>query len=66
MIDVEGHELNVLKSINLKKYKPKVILIENTDYFIKKKKLVNYIEKNLYHHFTRIGRSDDIFVRLLK
>lgn len=66
MIDVEGHELNVLKSINLKKYKPKVILIENTGYFIKKKKLVNYIEKNLYRHFARIGRSDDIFVRLLK
>ena len=44
-IDVEGEELNVLKSLNFKKYKPKLICVEihNRDktFNNQKKKLLN-------------------------
>ena len=34
-IDVEGNELNVLKGLNFKKYKPKVVVLEFIDPSIK-------------------------------
>ena len=37
-IDVEGHELNVLKGINFKKYKPNLVVIE----------FINYKNKEFY------------------
>lgn len=35
-IDVEGHDFNVLKSINLRKYRPKLIIIEIHDFVLTK------------------------------
>lgn len=35
-IDVEGHDLNVLKSINLREYRPKLIIIEIHDFSLTK------------------------------
>lgn len=35
-IDVEGHDFNVLQSINLKKYRPKLIIIEIHDFILTK------------------------------
>lgn len=64
MIDVEGHELNVLKSINLKRYRPNTILVENTGVFFPKENLVNFLKHNKYQHYARIGRSDDIFINI--
>ena len=33
MIDVEGHEISVLQSIDWKKHRPKVLLVENNGEF---------------------------------
>jgi FkbM family methyltransferase len=50
-LDVEGHELQVLKSIDLKKYKPVLICVEihNQEEMFNYNK--NYIKKNLVNKF---------------
>ena len=45
-IDVEGHELDVIKGFDLKKYKPKVIIIEFLDLSLKKLEIKNLNIKN--------------------
>ena len=40
-IDVEGHELEVLKGLNFEKYKPKVIVVEYLDLTAKKLEIKN-------------------------
>ena len=52
-IDIEGHELKVLKSINFKKYKIKLICIEINDYYntwskMNNKKIFNFLKKKGY------------------
>ena len=52
-IDVEGNELEVLKGLNIKKYKPKVIVLElinkNTSSFYEQK--INNIQKSLIYKY---------------
>lgn len=54
-IDIEGHELDVIKSIDFKKFDIKVICVEilNYDKFSKKRKnhIISYLEKN--HYFLK-------------
>ena len=45
-IDVEGHELEVIKGLDLKKYKPKVVIIEFLDLSLKKLEIKNLNIKN--------------------
>ena len=61
-IDVEGEELNVLKSINLKKYKPRLISIEihnlknmyvDNNHYYKKDKIYNYLIKKKFELIWR-------------
>tara|TARA_B110001452_G_scaffold137589_1_gene114361 strand:- start:48 stop:779 length:732 start_codon:yes stop_codon:yes gene_type:complete len=51
-IDIEGHEIEVLKSLNFKKFKIKVICIEILSYDVftskRKKLLISYLKKNKY------------------
>ena len=51
-IDIEGHELKVLKSLNFKKFNVKVICIEILSYNSKSRRknneLLNYLKKNGY------------------
>ncbi len=50
-IDVEGNELNVLKGLNFKKYKPKVIVLEFIDPSIKEfyeNKIENIMKSQIY------------------
>ena len=62
LIDVEGHELQVLDSINWTINAPSVVVVENNGEFYPRKKLVRYMTGRNYRHFARIGSSDDIFV----
>ena len=52
-IDVEGNELNVLKGLNFKKYKPKVICVEliikKNNHFYKQK--IETIQKSMIYKF---------------
>jgi len=52
-IDVEGNELNVLKGLNFRKYKPKVICVEliikKNNYFYKQK--IEAIQKSIIYKF---------------
>ena len=49
-IDTEGSDFNILKSINIQKYKPKLICIEISQFTKKvdKKKILNYLKLNHY------------------
>ena len=50
-IDVEGNELNVLKGLNFKKYKPKVVILEYINPLIKEfyeHKIENIMKSELY------------------
>ena len=71
-IDVEGHELNVIKGFDLEKYKPKLIVLELIDPDIKEfylnkienvlnSKIYNYMDENNYKLVNWI-HEDLIFV----
>ena len=49
-IDTEGSDFNILKSINIQKYKPKLICIEISQFTMQsdKKKILNYLKTNDY------------------
>tara|TARA_B100000795_G_C22742052_1_gene415786 strand:- start:84 stop:839 length:756 start_codon:yes stop_codon:yes gene_type:complete len=52
-IDVEGHELNVLKGFDFKKYKPKLVVLELIQPEIKEffhQKINNVLKSNIYLH----------------
>tara|TARA_B100001029_G_scaffold159061_1_gene146134 strand:+ start:570 stop:1253 length:684 start_codon:yes stop_codon:yes gene_type:complete len=55
-LDCEGHDLEVLKTINLKKYSPKIICIE-----IPKSVYGNNIKKNLIYKYLVSKRYEIIF-----
>ena len=74
LIDVEGHELEVIKSINLKMYAPEMIIIESLDNDLSKLEFTNqsinsvldsaiykYMINNNYH-FVNWLHSDLVFV----
>ena len=52
-IDIEGHELEVLESINFKKYNIEVICVEILDFnnfaIKRKRKLISLLKKNNYN-----------------
>jgi|TARA_Y100000389_G_C17363296_1_gene464902 FkbM family methyltransferase len=59
-IDVEGHELNVLKGLNLKKYSPSIIVVEYLDLTINKLEVYNFNVQNilnseLYNYMLKNG-----------
>lgn len=54
-IDVEGHELNVLKGLDLKKYRPKLFLIED---LVLSLKVHNYMIKQGYKLIKRTGYNN--------
>ena len=73
-IDVEGHELNIINSFDLEKYKPSVISVEFIDFKMKKLEFKNnniesVIESDLYkflisnkYSFVNWSHADLIFV----
>ena len=73
-LDVEGHEIDILKSFDIKYYKPKVISVEFIDYQMKKLEFRNnnidrVLQSDLYkyfisndYHFVNWSHADLIFV----
>lgn len=56
-VDVEGHEMEVLKGFSIEKWKPTVILLEdNTN--CEKADVRNYLKAFGYHPFKRTGVND--------
>ena len=53
-IDVEGHDFQVLQSINLDLYDVRVILIETGD---QENAIIQYLLKFNYHLYTRVDRN---------
>ena len=58
-IDVEGHEYEIIKSFDFKKYKPKLICIEilnhNKAAIKRNKKTINILKKNGFNYISTIG-----------
>lgn len=46
-IDVEGHEIEVIKGFNLKKYRPSIIVIEYLDMSLEKIEIKNFNLENI-------------------
>ena len=73
-LDVEGHEMDVLKNFDIKLYKPKVISVEFIDYQMKKLEFKNnnigvVLESEIYkyfisnnYHFINWSHADLIFI----
>jgi len=73
-LDVEGHEIDVLKNFDIKLYKPKVVSVEFIDYQMKKLEFKNnnisrVLQSDLYnyfisndYHFVNWLHADLIFV----
>ncbi len=60
-VDIEGNELEVITSLNLKKFKVKLICIEilgfNNLQKKRKKKLLNYLKRNKYRMIKKMGSN---------
>jgi FkbM family methyltransferase len=58
-IDTEGSDFNILKSINIQKYKPKLICIEISQFTkrVDKKKILNYLKSNNYKFIYKTSVS---------
>jgi hypothetical protein len=54
-IDVEGHELKILQSLNYEKYSPKLILVEDLTYWDKNKDFMIFIDSKLYKFLQSKG-----------
>jgi FkbM family methyltransferase len=54
-VDVEGNELNVLKGLDLAKYQPKVILVEECD--ANDKRVHDYLSSRGYRHHGRLRHN---------
>mgnify|MGYP006153893001 FL=1 len=65
-IDIEGKDLEVLKSINISKMKPKIIMIE-APFFLKetRKKIKEYLKKNGYK-IKNTNKLNLLFLRTKK
>ena len=73
-LDVEGHELDILKNFDIKNYKPRVISVEFIDYQMKELEFINnninrVLQSDLYryfisndYHFVNWSHADLIFV----
>ena len=65
-IDVEGHEIKILKTLNLKKFKIKYFCVEILTYDNhskeNKKKIINFFKKNNYK-LKYISKINYIFQR---
>jgi len=73
-LDVEGHEIDILKDFDIKHYKPKVISVEFIDYQMKKLEFKNndinrVLQSDLYkyfisndYHFVNWSHADLIFI----
>ena len=58
-IDTEGSDFNILKSINIQKYKPKLICIEISQFTkrVDEKKILNYLKSNNYKFIHKTSIS---------
>ena len=73
-LDVEGHEIDILKKFDIKYYKPKVVSVEFIDYQMKELEFKNnnidrVLQSDLYkyfisndYHFVNWSHADLIFV----
>jgi hypothetical protein len=62
LIDVEGHEFEVLESFDFTKFKPLFVLVENNGEFYAREKLQRYMRQWGYLLEARIGTYDDVYV----
>lgn len=60
-LDVEGHEINVLKSLDWERIQPIVVVAENNGEFYPRRRLEKFMKKKGYFLLARIGASDDVY-----
>ena len=66
LLDVEGHEIDVLNSLDWDRIQPDVVLAENTGEFYPRKLLEDFMINTGYRLVARIGSSDDIYQLISK
>ena len=68
-VDVEGTELDVIKSIDLIKYRPKLISIENNELLLEeyfKSEIYKLLDQNNYVFINKIGVTNFFIINDLK
>lgn len=60
-IDTEGYDLEVLKSNNWKKYKPKIIVIENVEHAGKEKPEIEQFLEKLNYRKVKQNNTNSIY-----
>ena len=61
-VDVEGHEIEVLAGLNLEKFRPQIIMCENSGPIRTHSKLRRYLTAHGYKFVARVWTSDDIYI----
>ena len=56
-IDLEGHDYEILQTINFKKFNPKLICIEILENCLDKENIFNYLKKYSYSFIKNLGPS---------
>lgn len=62
LIDVEGHEFNVLNSLDWAYSQPQAVVVENSGFFYPRKDMEKYMSNKGYKLLARIGTADDVYV----
>jgi len=56
-IDLEGHDYEILKTINLRKFNPKLICVEILENALDKKNIFKFLDQNNYAYIKNLGPS---------
>lgn len=64
-IDVEGAEMDVLQSFDLGRFRPKVVVVENTKRIVGDEDIRRYLHSKGYSFRCRIWTTDDLYLRNL-
>ena len=62
LLDVEGHEIKVLESLDWNRIRPSTILTENNGDYYPRKKLRHFLERRGYSLIARVGAVDEIYI----
>lgn len=63
LVDTEGAEMEVLEGVNLEKYQPKYVMLENAAAIGGARSLREYMFERNYNLIARIGCADDLYER---
>lgn len=62
IIDVEGHEVEVMSGVDLDAIRPRVIICENSGGLLEQQRLQQFMASRRYKLIARLWTADDVYV----